>query len=553
MDPAAFRALAWNTSDREKSAYRKLVSATCTRSPVQVPIVAQAGPRVLVLERREAFQIQAAVGSTGQLDLDDVSFGNPGRLQVVLVDPQGQPVSPSTDLRQHVSTCCIHVPGLTLSLGRAKRRRRGTTRSYLSAWTVPAAYMAKPASLWRHRDFMLLWLGQSVSRLGDQFTGLALPVIAVYILGAGPFENGLLGAAGTLPFLLFGLLVGVWVDRRQRRSVLILADVGRGAIIATIALLGLASLLQLTYLYVFSFFIGILTVFFDVAYQAYLPALVERNQLVDANSKLETTNSIAGTGGPAVAGAVIEGFSAAVAMVFDAASFFFSALTLIAIRKREAVPPPVERRSVLADIREGLHVVFGEPRLRWIAACTAWSNFFSSMIFAALLILYLKNALGFTPFSLGLLFTVASFGGIVGAATSSRIAKRIGVGPSILAGAILFSLPALPLPFVTGPLAFPAIAAMFFVSFVGNLLYNINQVSFRQAIVPVRLQGRLNATMRTIVWGTLPLGAFTGGVLGDLIGVRNAIIVGLVGGAFASLFIMFSPVRRIREMPESVA
>src|SRR5439155_21906206 len=127
---------------------------------------------------------------------------------------------------------------------------------------------------------------------------LALPVIAVYILGAGPFENGLLGAAGTLPFLLFGLLVGVWVDRRQRRSVLILADVGRGAIIATIALLGLASLLQLTYLYVFSFFIGILTVFFDVAYQAYLPALVERNQLVDANSKLETTKSIPRTGGP---------------------------------------------------------------------------------------------------------------------------------------------------------------------------------------------------------------------------------------------------------------
>src|SRR5439155_990941 len=148
-------------------------------------------------------------------------------------------------------------------------------------------------------------------------------------------------------------------------------------------------------------------------------ALVERNQLVDANSKLETTNSIAGTGGPAVAGAVIEGFSAAVAMVFDAASFFFSALTLIAIRKREAVPPPVERRSVLADIREGLHVVFGEPRLRWIAACTAWSNFFSSMIFAALLILYLKNALGFTPFSLGLLFTVASFGGLVGGAFAS--------------------------------------------------------------------------------------------------------------------------------------
>ena len=413
--------------------------------------------------------------------------------------------------------------------------------------------MAKPTPLWRHRDFMLMWLGQSVSRLGDQFTGLAIPVIAVYVLGAGPFENGLLGFAGTLPFLLFGLLVGVWVDRRQRRSVLILADLGRGAIIGTIAFLGLASLLQMTYLYVFSFFIGILTVFFDVAYQAYLPALVERNQLVDANSKLETTNSIAGTSGPAVAGAVIEWFTAPIAMLFDAASFFFSALTLIGIRKRETVPPTAERRSVLADIREGLHVVFGEPRLRFIAACTAWSNFFSSAVFAALLILYLKNALGFTPFSLGILFTVGSLGGIVGAATSSRIAKRIGVGPSIITGAILFSIPMLPLPFVTGPVAFPAISAMFFVSIVGNLLYNINQVSFRQAIVPIRLQGRLNATMRTIVWGTLPLGALTGGVLGDLIGVRNAIFVGLIGGAFSFLWVLLSPVRRIREMPEAAA
>lgn len=410
--------------------------------------------------------------------------------------------------------------------------------------------MAAP-TLWRHRDFLLLWLGQSVSRLGDQFTGLAIPVIAVFVLGAGPLENGLLGFSVTLPFLLFGLLVGVWVDRRQRRSVLILSDLGRGLMIAAIAVLGIAGLLQMAYLYVFSFFIGVLTVFFDVAYQAYLPALVERSQLVDANSKLETSSSIAGTGGPAVAGAIIELFTAPIAMLFDAASFFFSAATLMAIRKREPAPQSSERRSILSDIREGLHVVFGEPRLRFIAACTAWSNFFSSVIFSALLILYLKNALGFTPFTLGLMFTVGSAGGIVGAATSNRIAKRIGVGPSIIAGAILFSLPMLPLPFVSGPLALPAIGAMFFVSLIGSLLYNINQVSFRQAIVPIRLQGRLNATMRTIVWGTLPLGAITGGVLGDVIGVREGIIVGLVGGAFSSLWVLFSPVRHIREMPQS--
>lgn len=431
--------------------------------------------------------------------------------------------------------------------------------------------MAPAATLWRHRDFLLLWLGQSVSRLGDQFTGLAIPVIAVYVLAAGPLEMGFLGFAGTLPFLLFGLLVGVWVDRRQRRSVLIRADLGRGLMIATIAALGFLGILHMAYLYVFSFLIGILTVFFDVAYQAYLPALVERNQLVDANSKLETSNSVANTGGPALAGTVIELFRAPVAMIFDAASFFFSAATLVAIRKREPTPDLREGRSILTEVAEGLQVVLREPRLRYIATCTAWSNFFFSAVFSALLIIYLKDALGFTPLTLGLMFTIGSVGGIVGAVTAGQVAKRIGVGGAIILGAILFGpvmipLPFLPtsidflvgparvsIPFVSDHFGFFAIAGMFFVSLIGNLYYNINQVSFRQAIVPVRLQGRLNATMRTIVWGTLPLGAIAGGVLGNAIGVRPAIVVGLVGGAFSFLWVLFSPVRHIREMPESAA
>ncbi|MCI4371563.1 MAG: MFS transporter, partial [Thermoplasmata archaeon] len=297
----------------------------------------------------------------------------------------------------------------------------------------------------------------------------------------------------------------------------------------------------------------VLTVFFDVAYQAYLPSLVERSQLVSGNSRLETSSSIAGTFGPAIAGAVIESLTAAVAMLFDAASFFFSAVTLVAIRKRETLPTPSERRSVLADIREGLQLVVREPRLRSIATCTAWANFFSSAVFSALLILYLKNALGFTPLFLGLLFAAGGFGGIIGAATSSIFAKRVGVGPAIIIGAILFSIPLLPLPFVSGLYGIMAIIVMFIVSIIGNLWYNINQVSFRQAIVPIRLQGRLNATMRTIVWGTLPLGALAGGIVGDLTGLRDAIILFLVGGAFAFLWVLFSPVREIREMPESAA
>src|SRR6266571_1783143 len=230
-----------------------------------------------------------------------------------------------------VSTLCIYILLLTFAPRELNVSSETAPTGELTYSNVPCRLpiMASSASLWRHRDFLLLWLGQSVSRLGDQFTGLAIPVIAVFVLGAQPVEMGILGAAGSLPFLLFGLLVGVWVDRRQRRSVLILADLGRGGMILTIALLGLARLLNMATLYAFSFVIGILTVFFDVAYQAYLPALVDRKQLVDANSKLETSNTLANTGGPALAGAVIQLFKAPIAMVFDAASFFFSAATLV--------------------------------------------------------------------------------------------------------------------------------------------------------------------------------------------------------------------------------
>ena len=410
--------------------------------------------------------------------------------------------------------------------------------------------MAEPASLWRHRDFLLLWSGQSISRVGDQFTGLAIPYMAAYILGAGPAEMGLLGAAGTFPFLAFGLFVGVWVDRRQRRSVLIYADIGRGAVIAAIAVLGIAGILQLPHLYVFSFVIGVLTVFFDVAYQAYLPSIVERGQLVDANSKLETTSTLAGTAGPPIAGAAISLFRAPAAMLFDAASFFFSAGTLAAIRKREARPEVPRGESVIAQIREGLRIVVRDPRLRHIATCTAWSNFFSSATFSALFFLLLRD-LGFDALSLGILFAVSSIGGIVGAIVSARIAKRIGVGWAIILGAVLFGLPVLPLPFIAAAIALPALGVMLSVSLFGSLLYNINQVSFRQAIVPVRLQGRLNATMRTIVWGTLPLGALAGGFLGEAIGLRPAILIGVFAGGVSFLWVLFSPVRGIQEMPEA--
>ena len=411
--------------------------------------------------------------------------------------------------------------------------------------------MAAPSGLWRHRGFLLLWLGQSVSRFGDQFTALAIPVIAAFMLGAGPVEMGFLGAAATLPFLLFGLLVGVWLDRMRRRPVLIVADVFRGLLIAGIAVLGIWGLLHIAYLYAAAFVIGVLTVFFDVAYQSYLPSLVERKKLVDANSKLETTSSLAQVLGPGIAGAIVTLLSAPFAMIFDALSFGVSAGTLRAIRQEESPPDPSGRRSLASELAEGLRVVFQDRRLRAIAICTGWSNFFSSAIFSALVILYLKDALGFDPFLIGLLFTAGGVGGILGALVSSRISRRIGVGSSIVFGALVSGIALLPFPFVQGPLTLPFLSILWFLTVFGTLVYNINQVSYRQALVPLRLQGRLNATMRTIVWGTLPLGALFGGFLGDAIGLQPAILIGVVGMAFAFLWVLLSPVRQVRDMPET--
>ena len=415
-----------------------------------------------------------------------------------------------------------------------------------------AASMASRSALWRHRDFLLLWTGQSVSRLGDQFTLFALPVLAVLALHPDAVQMGILAAAGTAPFLLFGLLVGVWVDRMPRRPVLIAGDFGRGALVGSIALLGFLGLLQMGYLYAFAFAIGVLTVWFDIAYQAYLPVLVPRHTLTDANSKLETTNSLAQVTGPGLAAVVVELFTAPAAMVFDAFSFFFSTGAMLRIRTPESVPRAPGASSIREDLREGLHVVLGEPRLRMIAGCTATSNFFSNALFA-LLVLYALDTLHFSVLALGVAQATGAAGGLVGALLAARIARRIGVGWSVILGAALSGAAMLPFPFATGVLAFPVLAASLALTFFGVLLYNINQVSFRQTIVPIRLQGRLNATMRTIVWGTLPLGGLAGGILGQAYGLQTGILLAAIGESFAFLWVLFSPMRDVKTMPEPSA
>lgn len=408
---------------------------------------------------------------------------------------------------------------------------------------------SSPTTLWRHRDFLKLWIGQTISVFGSQFTGLALPLIAALTLNASPAEMGILLAADTAPFLLVGLFAGVWVDRLRRRPILIVGDVGRALLLLTIPLTAFAGRLSMPQLYVVGFLYGVLTVFFDVAYQAYLPALVERGHLVEGNSKLEASRSTAQVAGPGVAGLLIQALSAPFAIVLDALSFFISALFLGMIRRSEG-EPVVTRAPMLAEVREGLKSVFDNRLLRAIAGTTATSNFFGSAI-GALYILFATQELGLAPAAIGLVFSVGNIGALAGGVLAGTLARRLGLGRVIVGAAFLGALGNVPVVFATRDLALPVLAVGWVLVAMASPIYNINQVSLRQAITPLSLQGRMNATMRFVVWGTLPLGGLVGGFIGGAIGLRSAIALAAAGGLTAFLWVLRSPVRTLTRIPDS--
>ena len=410
-------------------------------------------------------------------------------------------------------------------------------------------------SLFRHPDFVKLWSAETISQFGTQVTLLALPIIAATTLNVTPFEFGLLATIEFLPFILLSLPAGVWVDRLRRRPILIAGDLIRAAALSSIPVAFALNSLTIWQLYVVGFINGCATVFFDVAYQSYLPSLVERDQIVDGNSKLETSRSAAQITGPGVAGVLIGAFSAPFAIALDALSFVASALFMFAIRRHETAPEPRlneqgERPSMRSEITEGLRYVGRHPLLRNIAATTGLSNFFSNVVFS-ILILYLVRELSFTPELLGLAFSLGSVGFLVGALTANRVARRFGVGPTIVGSALTFGPGALLIAIAPPNLAVPLVAASVFIAGLGGAIYNINQVSLRQAITPERIQGRMNATMRFIVWGTIPIGSTIGGFLGGVIGLHETIWIGAIGGLFVFLPVLLSPVRSLRTIPEA--
>jgi MFS family permease len=407
-------------------------------------------------------------------------------------------------------------------------------------------------ALWHHPDFLKLWTGQSISELGSAVSLLAIPWVAAVILHVKPFVFSLLATLGFLPFIIFALPAGVWVDRMRRRPILIVGDASRAVLLATIPVAYAFGALTVWQLLVVQFVVGIFTVFFDVAYQSYLPSLVEREHLIEGNSKLQLTVSIAGVAGPSLSGGLIAAITAPYAIVADAISYVISTAFMIPIRKREELPErsaDAPRPAMLPELKEGLNWVVRNKYLRPIAACTGSSNFFGNIGFA-IFVLYAVREIHLSAVQIGVTFAAGSVGAIVGALVTDRIRRGIGVGPAIVATAVMFSAAGILVPAAPKGAALPFFIGSFFVLSFGGVAYNITQISLRQAMTPERLQGRMNAAMRWIVWGTIPLGNLVGGALATAFGLRAALWIGAVGALFTFLFVALSPVRTIREIPD---
>jgi MFS family permease len=388
---------------------------------------------------------------------------------------------------------------------------------------------------------------------GTAVTELALPLTAVLVLSAGPAEMGLLVAAQTIPPLLFGLIIGAWIDRVSRRNVMIAADIGRLVLLIGIPIAAYLGALRMPQLYVTAFGLGTFSVFGGLASVAFLPALAGRDYLIGANSRLATSDALAKIAGPSLGGVLVQMFSAPLALLADALSYLVSAMCLALLGgfERPAEAKPEVSASLVGQIRHGLAFVFGQPILRTLAATAGTANFFASLALAVY-VLFATQILGFGAAQLGLIYGFGSLGGLVGAGCAGPVSRRLGIGPTMLLATVFFALGMLLVPFAMGPSLIPlaVLAGSRFLTGLQAPMFNVTLVSLRQALTPDHLQGRVNATARVIAVGASPLGAALGGFAGGLFGVRATLLIAGAGAVLAVLLLVLSPVRGLRRAPE---
>jgi MFS family permease len=412
------------------------------------------------------------------------------------------------------------------------------------------------ASLWRNADFQKLWAGQTVSELGSVVTRTAVPLLAVLVLGAGPLQMALLVVSASLAVLLVGFFAGAWVDRLRRRPILIGADAIRAVLLFSIPAAYLAGLLRIEQLYVVVFLEGCLGALFDAAYPAYVPSLIGVERVVEGNSKLATSSSLAEIGGPGLAGGLVQAIGAPLAVFVDAISFVFSAISLLLIGSREpARPHRTSSTPIRLEILEGLrlvrqHRVLLPLTLRSIIAHIAGS------FYGVLYTIYLIEDLHLSPLLLGLVVSAGGVGSLIGSFFASRVIARFGFGPALIGTAIGASIIGVLTPLAGGPLLL-ATLMVFLPQLLGDGLQTIEgvaELSLIQGVVPDRILGRVNATLEVFSHGiAYPLGALGAAALAGIIGVRGGVAIGWAGMAASILLLVFSPLPRIRQVSDVLA
>jgi MFS family permease len=411
-------------------------------------------------------------------------------------------------------------------------------------------------SLWQHQDFRKLWLGQTVSELGTVVTRTAMPLVALLVLGAGPWELAVLVIVSSMGVLLVGLFAGAWVDRLRRRPLLIWDDFIRAGLLLSIPIAYALGALRIEQLYVVMFFESCLGALFDAAYPAYVPTLIGRDRLVEGNSRLATSSSIAEIGGPGFAGALVQIVSAPFAILVDAVSFLVSAVTLMLIRAPEPARPSREATTkIVQEISEGLRVVRRHAIVFPLAARSVPAHVFGAF-YGVLYSIYLLRELHLDPFLLGIVISAGGVGALVGSLFASRVVNGVGIGRALVGTAIAASALGVLTPLAQGPVAVAALM-VFIPQLVGDGLQTIEGVAERsliQGVIPDRLLGRVNATLDVVSHGVgYPLGAIAAAVIAEQIGVRGAIAIGWAGMALSLLFLIFSPIPRLRSAADFVA
>ncbi|CAN5471034.1 MFS transporter [soil metagenome] len=406
-------------------------------------------------------------------------------------------------------------------------------------------------SLWRHRDFRYVWAGDTVSVFGMQLVGLAIPIMAVQLLDATPFEMGLLAALEMAAFLLISLPAGAWVDRWHKKRVLIIGDLSRAAVLLLLPLAWALDALSMWQVYAVALVSGAITVFFDVANQSYLPEIVDRDQIADGNGKLSASQQVAGVVGPAAGAGLIRAIGSPLAIAVTSVCMAASSLLVSRVKHQEEPKPREGRRPMGQEVAEGMSFVLKHPLLVRITACTGISNFASNVVFA-LFVLYVLRTLDLAETTLGLVFSVSAVGGLLGAVSANRFARLVGEGRSIPIAALLIPFASASTPLASTLPPVPTLIVGGFIASWAIVVYNVVQVSFRQRLCPKPLLGRMNASIRFLVWGPIPLGALTGGALGTWIGIVPTLWVGVALMALAALPVVISPLIAMSDLPREL-